>query len=184
MPDLTPASPHPAVVIGGGPAGLMAAEALANAGLAVEVFDAMPSVGRKFLLAGVGGMNITHSEPYPAFVARYAERQGEIGALLREFDAAALCQWIHGLGIETFVGTSGRVFPTDMKAAPLLRAWLKRLRDWAAQQPQNFSADAHIAGAAAQSNRDTRPLPQRAGTGARNRYSHCSHPSWQDQHWP
>ncbi|WP_238739744.1 NAD(P)/FAD-dependent oxidoreductase, partial [Pseudomonas putida] len=106
----------------------MAAEALANAGLAVEVFDAMPSVGRKFLLAGVGGMNITHSEPYPAFVARYAERQGEIGALLREFDAAALCQWIHGLGIETFVGTSGRVFPTDMKAAPLLRAWLKRLR--------------------------------------------------------
>jgi len=86
-------------------------------------------VGRKFLLAGVGGMNITHSEPYPQFVARYAERQDAIGRLLQDFDADALRQWIHGLGIETFVGTSGRVFPTDMKAAPLLRAWLKRLRD-------------------------------------------------------
>ncbi len=92
-------------------------------------FDAMPSVGRKFLLAGVGGMNITHSEPYPQFVARYAERESEIKRLLGDFDADALRQWIHGLGIETFVGTSGRVFPTDMKAAPLLRAWLKRLRD-------------------------------------------------------
>ncbi|WP_323744609.1 TIGR03862 family flavoprotein [Pseudomonas sp. UFMG81] len=115
--------------MGGGPAGLMAAEALARRGVAVEVFDAMPSVGRKFLLAGVGGMNITHSEPYPAFVGRYAERQGEIDGLLRGFDADALRQWIHGLGIETFVGTSGRVFPRDMKAAPLLRAWLKRLRE-------------------------------------------------------
>jgi len=107
----------------------MAAEALAASGAAVQVFDAMPSVGRKFLLAGVGGMNITHSEPYPAFVGRYAERSREIDALLRDFDADALRQWIHDLGIETFVGTSGRVFPTDMKAAPLLRAWLKRLRD-------------------------------------------------------
>ncbi|WP_322366399.1 TIGR03862 family flavoprotein [Pseudomonas sp. Teo4] len=129
MPDLHPASPPLVAVIGAGPAGLMAAEALSQAGLAVEVFDAMPSVGRKFLLAGVGGMNITHSEPYPAFVSRYAERQGEIDALLRGFDADALRLWIHGLGIETFVGTSGRVFPRDMKAAPLLRAWLKRLRD-------------------------------------------------------
>ena len=129
MPDLHHCTPPLVAVIGGGPAGLMAAEALAQAGLAVEVFDAMPSVGRKFLLAGVGGMNITHSEPYPAFVARYAERQGEIDGLLRGFDADALRQWIHGLGIETFVGTSGRVFPRDMKAAPLLRAWLKRLRD-------------------------------------------------------
>ncbi|MCI0911786.1 TIGR03862 family flavoprotein [Pseudomonas putida] len=129
MPDLHPASPPLAVVIGAGPAGLMAAEALAQQGLAVQVFDAMPSVGRKFLLAGVGGMNITHSEPYPQFVARYAERQDAIGRLLQDFDADALRQWIHGLGIETFVGTSGRVFPTDMKAAPLLRAWLKRLRD-------------------------------------------------------
>ncbi|WP_115275468.1 TIGR03862 family flavoprotein [Pseudomonas putida] len=129
MSDLRPASPPLAVVIGAGPAGLMAAEALAQAGLAVQVFDAMPSVGRKFLLAGVGGMNITHSEPYPRFVARYAERESEIKRLLGDFDADALRQWIHGLGIETFVGTSGRVFPTDMKAAPLLRAWLKRLRD-------------------------------------------------------
>ncbi len=129
MSELKPAAPPHAVVIGAGPAGLMAAEALAQAGLTVEVFDAMPSVGRKFLLAGVGGMNITHSEPYPAFVGRYAERQDNIDALLRDFDAEALRQWIHGLGIETFVGTSGRVFPTDMKAAPLLRAWLKRLRD-------------------------------------------------------
>ena len=89
----------------------------------------MPSVGRKFLLAGVGGMNITHSEAYPAFLSRYAERAPQIAPLLRGFDAEALCQWIHDLGIETFVGSSGRVFPTDMKAAPLLRAWLKRLRD-------------------------------------------------------
>lgn len=129
MPSQRPASPPLVAVIGGGPAGLMAAEALAGAGMAVQVFDAMPSVGRKFLLAGVGGMNITHSEPYPAFVARYAERRDEIDALLGDLDADALRQWIHGLGIETFVGTSGRVFPRDMKAAPLLRAWLKRLRD-------------------------------------------------------
>jgi uncharacterized flavoprotein (TIGR03862 family) len=129
MPELRPASPPLVAVIGGGPAGLMAAEALAAAGVAVQVFDAMPSVGRKFLLAGVGGMNITHSEPYPAFVSRYAERSGEIDGLFRDFDGQALRRWIHGLGIETFVGTSGRVFPCDMKAAPLLRAWLKRLRD-------------------------------------------------------
>ncbi|MFR0675678.1 TIGR03862 family flavoprotein [Enterobacterales bacterium AW_CKDN230030176-1A_HGKHYDSX7] len=129
MTDSAP-SPRPLVaVIGGGPAGLMAAEALAQAGLAVELFDAMPSVGRKFLLAGVGGMNITHSEPYPAFVGRYAERRDEVDRLLQGFDATALRAWIHGLDISTFVGTSGRVFPTDMKAAPLLRAWLKRLRD-------------------------------------------------------
>ncbi|WP_296265603.1 TIGR03862 family flavoprotein [Pseudomonas sp. UBA6562] len=122
--------PAPCVaVIGAGPAGLMAAEVLAAAGVAVEVFDAMPSVGRKFLLAGVGGMNITHSEPAPAFVARYAERQHAVQPLLHDFDAHALREWIHGLGIDTFVGTSGRVFPSDMKAAPLLRAWLKRLRE-------------------------------------------------------
>ncbi|MEA5672265.1 TIGR03862 family flavoprotein [Pseudomonas sp. MH2] len=129
MTDSHTTSPPLVAVIGGGPAGLMAAEALAQAGVAVEVFDAMPSVGRKFLLAGVGGMNITHSEPYPAFIGRYGERRETIDALLRDFDADALRQWIHGLGIDTFVGTSGRVFPTDMKAAPLLRAWLKRLRD-------------------------------------------------------
>ncbi|MBD8092604.1 TIGR03862 family flavoprotein [Pseudomonas fluorescens] len=116
-------------IIGGGPAGLMAAEVLSLAGVRVDVYDGMPSVGRKFLLAGVGGMNITHSEAYPAFLARYAERAPQMAPLLRAFGSDALCEWIHGLGIETFVGSSGRVFPTDMKAAPLLRAWLKRLRD-------------------------------------------------------
>ncbi|KPN87661.1 NAD(FAD)-utilizing dehydrogenase [Pseudomonas nunensis] len=120
--------PHIAI-IGGGPAGLMAAEVLSQAGIKVDLYDGMPSVGRKFLLAGVGGMNITHSEAYPAFLSRYAERAPQIAPLLRSFGADALCQWIHDLGIETFVGSSGRVFPTDMKAAPLLRAWLKRLRD-------------------------------------------------------
>ncbi|TRO42317.1 TIGR03862 family flavoprotein [Pseudomonas sp. ALS1279] len=120
---------HYVAIIGGGPAGLMAAEMLAQAGVRVELFDAMPSVGRKFLLAGVGGMNITHSEAKPAFLGRYGERQAEVTALLQEFDADALRAWIHGLGIDTFVGTSGRVFPTDMKAAPLLRAWLRRLRE-------------------------------------------------------
>lgn len=116
-------------IIGGGPAGLMAAEVLSQAGMKVDLYDGMPSVGRKFLLAGVGGMNITHSEAYPAFLSRYAERAPQMAPLLRAFDADALCQWIHELGIETFVGSSGRVFPTDMKAAPLLRAWLKRLRE-------------------------------------------------------
>ena len=116
-------------IIGGGPAGLMAAEVLSQAGVKVDLYDGMPSVGRKFLLAGVGGMNITHSEAYPAFLSRYAERAPQMAPLLRAFDADALCQWIHELGIKTFVGSSGRVFPTDMKAAPLLRAWLKRLRE-------------------------------------------------------
>ena len=118
-----------AVIVGGGPAGLMAAEVLAQAGLQVDLFDAMPSVGRKFLLAGVGGMNITHAEPAELFRRRYGNRCTELSALLDDFDATALREWIHGLGIDTFVGSSGRVFPTDMKAAPLLRAWLKRLRE-------------------------------------------------------
>ncbi|TXH86259.1 MAG: TIGR03862 family flavoprotein [Pseudomonas sp.] len=123
-------SPPPLVaVIGGGPAGLMAAEVLAVGGVRVELFDSMPSVGRKFLLAGVGGMNITHSEAKAPFLSRYREREPEIAGLLADFDADALRAWIHDLGIDTFVGTSGRVFPTDMKAAPLLRAWLKRLRE-------------------------------------------------------
>jgi predicted flavoprotein YhiN len=115
-------------VIGGGPAGLMAAEVLVNAGVAVDLYDAMPSVGRKFLLAGKGGMNLTHSESADRFAARYGERRVQIESLLRDFGAAELRQWAQGLGIETFVGSSGRVFPTDMKAAPLLRAWLNRLR--------------------------------------------------------
>ena len=122
-------SAHHVSIIGGGPAGLMAAEVLSQGGVRVDLYDGMPSVGRKFLLAGVGGMNITHSEAYPAFLSRYAERAPHMAPLLRSFGAEALCEWIHGLGIQTFVGTSGRVFPTDMKAAPLLRAWLKRLRE-------------------------------------------------------
>ncbi|WCR45394.1 TIGR03862 family flavoprotein [Stutzerimonas stutzeri] len=116
-------------IIGGGPAGLMAAEVLGQAGVNVDLYDAMPSVGRKFLLAGVGGMNITHAEDYAAFVSRYAERAGNLRPLLDAFSPDSLREWIHGLGIDTFVGSSGRVFPTDMKAAPLLRAWLKRLRE-------------------------------------------------------
>ncbi|WP_277184863.1 TIGR03862 family flavoprotein [Caballeronia sp. BR00000012568055] len=115
-------------IVGGGPAGLMAAEALAAGGARVDVFDAMPSVGRKFLMAGKGGMNLTHSEPADAFRARYGERRANIAPLLDRFDADALRAWVHGLGVDTFVGSSGRVFPTDMKAAPMLRAWLHRLR--------------------------------------------------------
>lgn len=129
MTSSQPTTLFSVAIIGGGPAGLMAAEVLSQAGIKVDLYDAMPSVGRKFLLAGVGGMNITHSEPYPAFLSRYAERAAFIAPLLRSFGADALREWIHQLGIETFVGSSGRVFPTDMKAAPLLRAWLKRLRD-------------------------------------------------------
>ncbi|MGY2442369.1 TIGR03862 family flavoprotein [Pseudomonas sp. SDO52101_S400] len=129
MTQTSAALPAHVAIIGGGPAGLMAAEVLSQAGVRVDLYDGMPSVGRKFLLAGVGGMNITHSEAYPAFLSRYAERAPNIAPLLRAFDADALCRWIHELGIETFIGSSGRVFPTDMKAAPLLRAWLKRLRD-------------------------------------------------------
>ncbi|KAE9639584.1 TIGR03862 family flavoprotein [Pseudomonas sp. PB106] len=129
MTQNSASSPAHVAIIGGGPAGLMAAEVLSQAGIRVDLYDGMPSVGRKFLLAGVGGMNITHSEAYPAFLSRYAERAPQIAPLLRGFDADALCKWIHDLGIETFIGSSGRVFPTDMKAAPLLRAWLKRLRD-------------------------------------------------------
>ncbi len=116
-------------IIGGGPAGLMAAEVLGQAGVNVDLYDAMPSVGRKFLLAGVGGMNITHAEDYAAFVSRYGERAGDLRPLLDAFSPDSLREWIHGLGIDTFVGSSGRVFPSDMKAAPLLRAWLKRLRE-------------------------------------------------------
>ncbi|MBD3811580.1 MAG: TIGR03862 family flavoprotein [Betaproteobacteria bacterium] len=116
-------------VIGGGPAGLMAAEILSQDGVQVDLYDAMPSFGRKFLLAGVGGMNITHSEPFDAFLSRYGARAADIQPLLGVFSPATLREWIHGLGVETFVGSSGRVFPKDMKAAPLLRAWLHRLRE-------------------------------------------------------
>lgn len=115
-------------VIGAGPAGLMAAEKLVLSGLTVHVYEAKPSVGRKFLMAGRGGLNITHSEPSDKFVARYGERAPEMGRMIEHFDADALRAWVHQLGIDTFVGSSGRVFPAEMKAAPLLRAWMHRLR--------------------------------------------------------
>jgi uncharacterized flavoprotein (TIGR03862 family) len=117
-----------AVVIGAGPAGLMAAEVLAVAGVGVEVYDAMPSAGRKFLMAGKSGLNLTHAEPFERFIARYGARQGWVAPWLSAFGADALRVWSHDLGIDTFVGSSGRVFPAGMKAAPLLRAWLHRLR--------------------------------------------------------
>ncbi len=117
-----------AVVVGGGPAGLMAAEVLSGAGVEVHLYDAMASVGRKFLLAGKGGLNLTHSEPPALFATRYGRRQPQIEPLLAAFGGAELRAWAKSLGVETFVGTSGRVFPSDLKAAPLLRAWLHRLR--------------------------------------------------------
>jgi uncharacterized flavoprotein (TIGR03862 family) len=115
-------------VIGAGPAGLMAAEELALAGIQVDVYDAMPSVGRKFLLAGIGGLNITHAEPLENFTSRYGDRAAQVATWLDALSPQALQDWVHALGIETFVGTSQRIFPKDMKAAPLLRAWLHRLR--------------------------------------------------------
>ena len=123
-----PSLPLPVVVIGGGPAGLMAAETLAAAGLPVELFDAMPSVGRKFLLAGKGGLNLTHSDELSRFASRYGARQPQAAQWLDALSPKALRTWAQELGVDTFVGTSGRVFPTDLKAAPLLRAWLHRLR--------------------------------------------------------
>lgn len=116
-------------VIGGGPAGLMAAETARAAGVEVDLFEAKGSVGRKFLIAGKGGLNLTHSEPRPDFDKRFGGRQREVGAWLDDFDGDALRRWAHGLGVDTYVGTSGRVFPMDRKAAPLLRGWVRRLRD-------------------------------------------------------
>jgi uncharacterized flavoprotein (TIGR03862 family) len=115
-------------IIGGGPAGLMAAEAASAAGAQVDLYDSMASVGRKFLLAGKGGLNLTHSELSEKFLSRYGVRRSQIAPLLASDGPDALRAWARGLGIETFVGSSGRVFPTDLKAAPLLRAWLRRLR--------------------------------------------------------
>ncbi len=115
-------------VIGGGPAGLMAAEAALAGGARVDLYDSMASIGRKFLLAGKGGLNLTHSDPTELFLSRYGDRREQVAPWLVEFDPAALRAWARGLGVETCVGSSGRVFPTDMKSAPLLRAWLRRLR--------------------------------------------------------
>jgi len=127
----TPLSQRPVIaIIGGGPAGLMAAETLAaTQTFDIHVYDAMASSGRKFLLAGRGGMNITHAEAYDQFVTRYGARAVRLRPMLDAFGPDDVRAWVHGLGVETFVGTSGRVFPTEMKAAPLLRAWLHRLRE-------------------------------------------------------
>ena len=119
---------HAVAIVGGGPSGLMAAEVLSHAGVQVDLFDAMPSVGRKFLLAGRGGLNLSHSEPMEIFAQRYGARRSRVEPMLHAFGPAQLRSWASGLGVSTFVGSSGRVFPTDMKAAPLLRAWLHRLR--------------------------------------------------------
>ncbi|MGR8931214.1 MAG: TIGR03862 family flavoprotein [Gammaproteobacteria bacterium] len=116
-------------IVGAGPAGLMAAEVLSEADdIRVDVYDAMPTAGRKFLMAGKGGLNITHAEPFEQFLSRYGQRRTELEPMLRDFSPAALRAWVKGLGVDTFTGSSGRVFPTEMKAAPLLRAWLHRLR--------------------------------------------------------
>ncbi|MBI5353907.1 MAG: TIGR03862 family flavoprotein [Chloroflexi bacterium] len=115
------------VIIGGGPAGLMAAEVLSQRGVKVDVYDSMSSLGRKFLLAGKSGLNLTHSEPFEKFVSRYGKRKEEVEKWLLDFTPDHLREWARGLGVETFVGTSGRVFPMEMKASPLLRKWLKRL---------------------------------------------------------
>ena len=115
-------------IIGGGPAGLMAAEAALAGGARVTLYDAMASVGRKFLLAGKGGLNLTHSDPPEVFLSRYGERAAKVAPWLNAFGPDALRAWTKELGVETFVGSSGRIFPADMKAAPLLRAWLRRLR--------------------------------------------------------
>ncbi|MCK9283542.1 MAG: TIGR03862 family flavoprotein [Rhodocyclaceae bacterium] len=123
-----PGAPRVAV-IGGGPAGLMAAEVLARSGVRVHLYETMPSIGRKFLMAGRGGLNITHAEPFEDFLARYGAARSSLEPMLRAFGPQALREWVHGLGVGTFVGSSGRVFPEAMKAAPLLRAWQQRLRD-------------------------------------------------------
>jgi uncharacterized flavoprotein (TIGR03862 family) len=114
-------------IIGAGPAGLMAAETLAEGGAAVTVYDAMPSAGRKFLMAGRGGLNLTHSEPLPAFLARYREAEPTLAEAIKTFPPERLRAWCEALGQPTFVGTSGRIFPKALKASPLLRAWLRRL---------------------------------------------------------
>ncbi len=116
-------------VVGGGPAGLMAAETIRAAGHAVDLYEAKGSPGRKFLIAGKGGLNLTHSDPRPLFDSRYRERTNEVGSWLDDFDANALRDWARGFGVDTYVGSSGRVFPVDRKAAPLLRGWVRRLKD-------------------------------------------------------
>ena len=134
----TQSAPLEIAIVGGGPAGLMAAEKLSELGHKVHLFDAMPSVGRKFLLAGKGGLNLTHSEESEKFLKRYAHSQSHLAPLLADWGAPELRAWAAGLGVETFVGSSGRVFPKEMKAAPLLRSWLNRLRHPTSNCPVQF----------------------------------------------
>ena len=124
---ISPSRASSIAIIGGGPAGLMAAEQLASQGSLVTVYDRMPSVGRKFLMAGRGGLNITHSEPIEAFIERYGSACSWLAPTIRSFPPQALRDWCLSLGQETFVGSSRRVFPKALKASPLLRAWLQRL---------------------------------------------------------
>lgn len=129
LPDRCPCRMKNFIVIGGGPAGLMGAEVLSAAGHRVTVFERMPSVGRKLLIAGRGGLNLTHSEPIERFAARYGSQRQWLQPMIEAFPPSALIAWAEGLGQATFVGSSGRVFPKALKASPLLRAWLKRLAD-------------------------------------------------------
>ena len=129
MTPLASLKSHSAAIIGGGPAGLMAAEVLVQAGIHVDIYDSMPSVGRKFLVAGKGGLNLTHAESREQFLSHYGTRRLMLETFLRIFGPDELLAWVHELGIDTFVGTSGRVFPVGMKTAPILRAWLARLRE-------------------------------------------------------
>jgi uncharacterized flavoprotein (TIGR03862 family) len=120
---------HTVAIIGGGPAGLMAAETLARPDIKVTVYDQMPSAGRKLLMAGRGGLNLTHSEPLPTLLSRYGPARPKLEPAITGFPSASLIAWAHDLGQPTFTGTSGRIFPVAMKASPLLRAWLHRLAD-------------------------------------------------------
>ncbi len=122
-------TPRNVAIVGAGPAGLFAAEIIATAGHRVTVYDRMPSPARKFLLAGRGGLNLTHSEPIESFLTRYGPDAEKVRAIVEAFPPSALIDWANGLGAETFVGSSGRVFPRAMKASPLLRAWLRRLNE-------------------------------------------------------
>jgi uncharacterized flavoprotein (TIGR03862 family) len=129
LPKTAPSTTKSIAIIGAGPSGLMAAEHLAQRGYEVTIYDKMASVGRKFLLAGRGGLNLTHSEDFSHFLSRYREAEVSLAPMIEQFSPDALRAWAQGLGQELFVGSSGRVFPRAMKASPLLRAWLKRLAD-------------------------------------------------------
>ncbi|MFI0547082.1 MAG: TIGR03862 family flavoprotein [Brachymonas sp.] len=128
LPQPVPSHHCRVAIIGAGPAGLLAAQQLSAAGIAVQVFDAMPTAARKFLIAGRGGLNLTHSEDFAPFVQRYGSAADWLAPMLQRWGRDAVRAWAHDLGCPTFIGTSGRVFPASMKAAPLLRAWLQRLR--------------------------------------------------------